>query len=39
MTNPRDRELPPVGRIARVALISCDAFDNFPPGLTGKTLV
>ncbi len=26
-------------RIARVALVSCDAFDNFPPGLTGKTLV
>jgi pimeloyl-ACP methyl ester carboxylesterase len=26
-------------RVARVVLISCDAFDNFPPGLTGKTLV
>ncbi|MFI6597236.1 alpha/beta fold hydrolase [Nonomuraea sp. NPDC050536] len=26
-------------RVARVALVSCDAFDNFPPGLTGKTLV
>jgi pimeloyl-ACP methyl ester carboxylesterase len=26
-------------RIGRVVLISCDAFDNFPPGLTGKTLV
>jgi pimeloyl-ACP methyl ester carboxylesterase len=26
-------------RIGRVALVSCDAFDNFPPGLTGKTLV
>jgi len=23
----------------RVVLASCDAFDNFPPGLTGKTLV
>jgi pimeloyl-ACP methyl ester carboxylesterase len=23
----------------RVALASCDAFDNFPPGLTGKALV
>jgi pimeloyl-ACP methyl ester carboxylesterase len=23
----------------RVVLVSCDAFDNFPPGLTGKTLV
>jgi pimeloyl-ACP methyl ester carboxylesterase len=28
-----------VGRVARVVLASCDAFDNFPPGLTGKTLV
>jgi pimeloyl-ACP methyl ester carboxylesterase len=27
------------GRIARLVLASCDAFDNFPPGLTGKTLV
>jgi pimeloyl-ACP methyl ester carboxylesterase len=26
-------------RITRVVLASCDAFDNFPPGLTGKTLV
>ena len=26
-------------RVARVALVSCNAFDNFPPGLTGKTLV
>src|ERR1700721_2248413 len=25
--------------LGRVVLISCDAFDNFPPGLTGKTLV
>lgn len=25
-------------RIARAVLISCDAFDNFPPGLTGKVL-
>jgi len=25
-------------RIARVVLASCDAFDNFPPGLTGRTL-
>jgi pimeloyl-ACP methyl ester carboxylesterase len=25
-------------RIGRVVLVSCDAFDNFPPGLTGKTL-
>jgi len=25
--------------LARIALVSCDAFDNFPPGLTGKTLV
>jgi pimeloyl-ACP methyl ester carboxylesterase len=24
---------------ARVVLVSCDAFDNFPPGLTGRTLV
>ena len=26
-------------RVSRVVLASCDAFDNFPPGLTGKTLV
>jgi pimeloyl-ACP methyl ester carboxylesterase len=26
-------------RVAGVALVSCDAFGNFPPGLTGKTLV
>ncbi|WP_410640922.1 alpha/beta fold hydrolase [Amycolatopsis sp. lyj-346] len=25
-------------RIGRVVLASCDAFDNFPPGLTGKAL-
>jgi pimeloyl-ACP methyl ester carboxylesterase len=25
--------------VERAVLISCDAFDNFPPGLTGKTLV
>ncbi|NBH04782.1 alpha/beta hydrolase [Amycolatopsis sp. SID8362] len=27
-----------VPRVSRVVLASCDAFDNFPPGLTGKTL-
>jgi pimeloyl-ACP methyl ester carboxylesterase len=26
-------------RVGRAVLISCDAFDNFPPGLTGKTLL
>ncbi len=26
-------------RIGRVVLVSCEAFDNFPPGLTGKTLM
>jgi pimeloyl-ACP methyl ester carboxylesterase len=26
-------------RVGRIALVSCDAFENFPPGLTGKTLV
>jgi pimeloyl-ACP methyl ester carboxylesterase len=26
-------------RVGRIALVSCDAFDNFPPGLTGRTLV
>jgi pimeloyl-ACP methyl ester carboxylesterase len=26
-------------RVGRVVLASCDAFENFPPGLTGKTLV
>ena len=25
-------------RIGAIVLVSCDAFDNFPPGLTGKTL-
>jgi pimeloyl-ACP methyl ester carboxylesterase len=25
--------------VGRIVLVSCDAFDNFPPGLTGKTLV
>lgn len=25
-------------RMTRAVLASCDAFDNFPPGLTGKTL-
>jgi hypothetical protein len=25
--------------IGRIALVSCEALDNFPPGLTGKTLV
>jgi pimeloyl-ACP methyl ester carboxylesterase len=28
-----------VARVGRIVLASCDAFDNFPPGLTGKTLV
>ena len=26
-------------RLGRIALVSCEAFDNFPPGLTGKTLM
>jgi pimeloyl-ACP methyl ester carboxylesterase len=26
-------------RVGRVVLASCDAFDNFPPGLTGRTLM
>jgi pimeloyl-ACP methyl ester carboxylesterase len=26
-------------RIGGIVLVSCDAFDNFPPGLTGKALV
>ncbi len=26
-------------RVGRIALVSCEAFDNFPPGLTGRTLV
>ena len=25
-------------RVGRVVLVSCDAFDNWPPGLTGKVL-
>jgi pimeloyl-ACP methyl ester carboxylesterase len=26
-------------RVGSAVLVSCDAFDNFPPGLTGRTLV
>jgi pimeloyl-ACP methyl ester carboxylesterase len=26
-------------RVGGIVLVSCDAFDNFPPGLTGKVLV
>jgi pimeloyl-ACP methyl ester carboxylesterase len=26
-------------RVGRIVLVSCDAFDNYPPGLTGRTLV
>jgi pimeloyl-ACP methyl ester carboxylesterase len=26
-------------RVGQLVLASCDAFDNFPPGLTGRTLV
>jgi pimeloyl-ACP methyl ester carboxylesterase len=26
-------------RVSRIVLVSCDAFDNFPPGLTGRALV
>ncbi|GAB3442024.1 alpha/beta fold hydrolase [Actinophytocola sediminis] len=26
-------------RVGKAVLVSCDAFDNFPPGLSGKTLV
>ena len=26
-------------RTGRAVLVSCDAFDNFPPGLTGRTLL
>jgi pimeloyl-ACP methyl ester carboxylesterase len=28
----------PAPRVSRVVLASCDAFDNFPPGLTGRAL-
>jgi len=28
-----------VPRVDRIVLASCDAFDNFPPGLTGRALV
>ncbi|MDQ2810959.1 MAG: alpha/beta hydrolase [Actinomycetota bacterium] len=34
-----DRDGAGAARAGRVVLASCDAFDNFPPGLTGKTLV
>jgi pimeloyl-ACP methyl ester carboxylesterase len=26
-------------RVSRIVLVSCEAFDNFPPGLPGKTVV
>lgn len=26
-------------RVGRAVLVSCEAFDNFPPGLTGRTLL
>lgn len=26
------------GRVARLVLVSCEAFDNYPPGLPGRTL-
>lgn len=26
-------------RVGKAVLVSCDAFDNFPPGMSGKTLV
>jgi pimeloyl-ACP methyl ester carboxylesterase len=26
-------------RVGRIVLVACDAFDNYPPGLTGKTVV
>lgn len=26
-------------RVSRIVLASCEAFDNFPPGLSGKTIV
>jgi pimeloyl-ACP methyl ester carboxylesterase len=29
----------PDPRVGRIVLVSCDAFDNFPPGLTGKAIV
>jgi len=29
----------PSPRVGSIALVSCDAFDNFPPGLTGRALV
>jgi pimeloyl-ACP methyl ester carboxylesterase len=28
-----------IPRVGRIVLVSCDAFDNFPPGLTGRTIV
>jgi len=29
----------PTDRVGRIGLVSCEAFDNFPPGLTGRTVV
>jgi pimeloyl-ACP methyl ester carboxylesterase len=28
-----------IDRVGRIVLVSCEAFDNFPPGLTGKTIM
>jgi pimeloyl-ACP methyl ester carboxylesterase len=39
ITGDRDGDGGGSARVGRVVLASCDAFDNFPPGLTGKTLV
>jgi pimeloyl-ACP methyl ester carboxylesterase len=30
---------PGLERVGRIVLASCEAFDNFPPGLTGRTLM
>jgi pimeloyl-ACP methyl ester carboxylesterase len=29
----------PAARVGRIVLVSCEAFDNLPPGLTGKAIV
>ena len=39
LTATEDRMRDGGARVRRVVLVSCDAFDNFPPGLTGKALV
>ena len=39
ISEPLSTDAGGAGRVGRVVLASCEAFDNVPPGLTGRTLV